>query len=244
MIHHELFNDGVRRWVFFGRDSSRSETIIDTNQYLVVHEGKGLLLDPGGAEIFPPMAAALSRVIAFDDLETILASHQDPDTVSSLSLWLDLCPDLAVHVSWLWGAFIPHFGGGRPVESIPDEGGSLSLGGSEDLQLIPAHYMHASGNFHLYDPRARIFFSGDIGAALMPPGEEALFVEDFSAHTEYMAGFHRRWLPSNRAKRAWIERVLALDVEYLCPQHGAIFRGDDVRRFLDWLDGIDVGVAV
>ncbi len=30
----------------------------------------------------------------------------------------------------------------------------------------------------------------------------------------------------------------------MCPQHGGIFRGDDVPRFLDWLDKLEVGIAV
>jgi flavorubredoxin len=244
MIQHELFDNGSRRWVFFGRDPERGENLIDTNQYLVTQNGKGLLLDPGGVEIFPAMAAALAREISFTDIECIFASHQDPDVISSLGLWLDVCPDVEVVASWLWGGFIPHFGLGRAVVPIPDEGMKLPLGGCEELELIPAHYLHSSGNFHLYDPAAKILFTGDLGAALLPANHPELFVEDFEAHTEFMAGFHRRWLPSNRAKRVWVERASALDIEYLCPQHGTIFRGDDVRRFIAWLDGLEVGAAV
>ncbi len=42
--------------------------------------------------------------------------------------------------------------------------------GGEKLEIIPAHYLHASANFHVYDPEAKILFSGDVGAALLPPG--------------------------------------------------------------------------
>jgi flavorubredoxin len=28
----------------------------------------------------------------------------------------------------------------------------------------------------------------------------------------------------------------------LCPQHGAIYRGDDVMRFIDWFEGLEVAV--
>ena len=42
--------------------------------------------------------------------------------------------------------------------------------GGHKLELIPAHYLHASANFHVYDPEAKVFFSGDVGAALLPPG--------------------------------------------------------------------------
>ena len=70
-----------------------------------------------------------------------------------------------------------------------------------------------------------------------------LFVEDFDAHVEKMELFHRRWMPSNRAKQGWIDRVRRLDIEMMAPQHGRIFKGDDVQRFLDWFEALEVGSA-
>jgi len=244
MIGRELFNDGTRRWVFFGRDPERKDNVIDTNEYLVVHGGKGLLTDPGGMEIFPQVVTAISREVEVADVEAIFASHQDPDIISSMALWLGLNDELKVYASWVWSTFIPHFGGGRAITPIPDEGMVIPLGAGNELQAIPAHYCHASGNFSLYDPRARILFSGDVGAALLPDANADLFVTDFQAHTKYMEGFHKRWMPSNRAKNRWIERVRALDVDMMCPQHGAIFKGDDVQRFLDWFADLEVGGGV
>jgi len=125
---------------------------------------------------------------------------------------------------------------------IKDEGGTLSLSGL-DIEFIPAHYMHSSGNFSVYDPKAKILMSGDIGAALDAP-DAPFFVEDFEQHIVKMEYFHRRWMPSNQAKKAWIDRVRQLDIDMLCPQHGGIFKGDNIQRFLDWLDNLDVGIAV
>ena len=245
MIKRELFNGGNRRWVYFGRDPNRGEHIIDTNEYLVIHNGKGMLLDPGGLEIFPDITALLTQEIELDNIESIFASHQDPDIVSSLSLWYSLCPHIKVHVCWIWTKFLAHFGGSEDMYlPVPDEGGPLSLGGRPGLELIPAHYCHSSGNYSLYDPEAKILFSGDIGAALLPREHTDPFVQDFAAHTAYMEGFHKRWMPSNAAKNAWVARVRKLDVHLLCPQHGAIFRGDDVGRFLDWLENLEVGSAI
>ena len=238
-----IFDDGVRRWVVFGRDPSRAQQVIDTNQYLVLHEGKGMLLDPGGVEIFPPFVASLTAEVALSDVESIFASHQDPDVISSLSLWRAVRPDIACYASWCWSGFITHFGGGLAPTPIPDEGGALPLGSSRDLRSVPAHYCHSSGNLHVWDPRAKILFSGDMGAALVPNGAP-LFVEDFAEHVKYMEGFHKRWMPSNRAKNAWVKRVRALNPELIAPQHGSIFRGADVGRFLDWIEGLQVGSAV
>lgn len=244
MIRVELYNKNGRRWVYFGRDPSKSPNIIDTNQYLITHGGRGLVLDPGGIEVFPAMIAALTAEIQLEDIDVLFASHQDPDIVSSLFLWLDAKPDVKVVAPWVWSLFIPHFGGGKPVTGLPDASAPLPLGGSTDLITVPQHYCHASGHLGVYDPEAKILFSSDLGAALTPPGMDAIYVENFAQHVQHMEGFHKRWLPSNKAKNDWVRRVRQLDVQLMCPQHGAMFKGDDVKRYLDWLEGLDVGVAV
>ena len=103
--------------------------------------------------------------------------------------------------------------------------------------------IHSSGNFNVYDPQSKILMSGDIGAALDKP-EAPMFVEDFDEHITKMKKFHQRWMPSNKAKQDWIDRVRRLDIEIMAPQHGSIFRGDDVKRFLDWFEALEVGSAL
>ena len=244
MIREILFDDGTRRWVYIGRDGSRPDEVIDTNEYIVSHGTASALLDPGGLEVFPPVVAAVSRVVDPGDIEVLFGSHQDPDIISSLALWLGVCPNSSVYVPAIWASFVAHFSLGAPIVGVPDEGGALPLGSSNDLSFIPAHYVHSSANFCLYDPTAKILFSGDIGAALLPEGENAVTVDNFDLHIQYMEGFHRRWMPSNRAKNDWVSRVRALEIEMICPQHGAVFVGEDVVRFLDWLGDLEVGTAV
>ncbi len=241
MQRKTLFDDGKHEWIVIGRDPDKPDSVIDTNEYLIINSGKALLLDPGGSEIFPTVLSEVSKLIDVQNIEGYLCSHQDPDIMSSLPLWMALSPNASIYVSWLWSKFIAHFGNnyvGKFVE-IPDEGMKIKLG-DQELVLVPAHYCHSSGNFNLYDPRAKILFSGDLGAAMVPDGHP-LFVEDFDAHTKLMEGFHLRWMPSNEAKARWIRRVRKLDVEMICPQHGAIFKGEMVPKFLSWLDNLEVG---
>jgi len=238
-----LYRDDEHRWVMFARDPLKPEKIIDTNQYMIVNKQQAILLDPGGIELFSSMLSSVVKEVPIDHIKYLFASHQDPDIISSLGLWDKALPSATLYSPWLWEGFIRHFG----MESISfapikDEGGYLSLSGL-DIQFIPAHYMHSSGNFSVYDPKAKILMSGDIGAALDAP-EAPFFVEDFEQHTAKMEYFHRRWMPSNKAKRAWIDQVSQLDIDMLCPQHGGIFKGDNVQRFLNWLDQLDVGIAV
>ena len=81
-----------------------------------------------------------------------------------------------------------------------------------------------------------------MGAALDEP-DAPFYVEDFESHIPKMEYFHRRWMPSNKAKNDWIARVRKLDIDILAPQHGALFRGDMVHKFLDWFERLEVGIA-
>ncbi len=84
--------------------------------------------------------------------------------------------------------------------------------------------------------------SGDIGAAL-DKADAPFFVEDFDAHVPKMEFFHRRWMPSNKAKDDWIATVRKLDIEIMAPQHGGLFKGEMVQKFLNWFERLDVGIA-
>lgn len=239
----KIHQDNGITWMMFGRDPDKVEGIIDTNQYMIMHDGEALLLDPGGIELFSQMLTSVLRYTPLESIRALFASHQDPDIISSLGLWDQCLVDAKLYAPWLWEGFIRHFGVNNiDYEAIPDEGMNISVG-NHSLQLVPAHYLHSSGNFNVYDPKAKILMSGDIGAAL-DKVTAPIFVEDFGAHIPKMEYFHKRWMPSERAKQDWIERVRKLDIEIMAPQHGGLFKGPMVNRFLDWFEALEVGIAV
>lgn len=237
-----IFEQGEHKWGVIARDPEKPDYIIDTNEYIVTSHGHAMLADPGGMEIFPAVLAAISEVFDPRKIKYIFASHQDPDIISSLGLWLEFNGKLKCFMSWLWGGFVPHFGGNdKTFELLPDEGKSISLGRTT-IRFVPAHYLHSAGNFHFYDEKAKLYFSGDVGAALLPSEEGGLFVKDFDKHIKYAEKFHQRWMGSNTAKQDWCERASRLDIDMLCPQHGAIYEGKDVQRFIDWFSNLKVGL--
>ena len=239
-----IYESDTHKWMAITRDPSKLDHIIDTNEFLIINsDNKGLLLDPGGLEIFPIVFSSISRDFSPDDITHIFSSHQDPDIISSISLWLEVNPSIKCYISWLWTTFLPHFGGDDTTYiPVPDEGMEINHG-NVNLSLVPAHYLHSSGNFHLYDKKAKIFFSGDSGAALLPKGQSDLFVRDFESHIKMAEKFHKRWMGSERAKKKWCERVMELDIEMLCPQHGSIYTGKNVRKFLEWFYALEIGYA-
>jgi flavorubredoxin len=56
----------------------------------------------------------------------------------------------------------------------PDEVGIITIGG-HDLKVVPTHYLDSLGNLFVSDTKAKIFFSGDIGAALLAEDYTELF---------------------------------------------------------------------
>lgn len=239
-----LYNENGHQWIVIGRDPEKDSHVIDTNEYVIVSRGQAMLLDPGGIQIFPQVLAELAKYVRVQDIRVIFASHQDPDISSSLAMWLDLNPSIKTYCSWLWTGFISHFSTGAAIalNPIPDKGMHIKIGDDgAEVEAVPAHYCHSSGNFSLYDPTAGILFSGDIGSALVPSHESSLIVTNFDQHVDYMRGFHLRWMPSTLALRSWTQRIRAIKPRMICPQHGSVFEGDMVGKLLDWLDGLDVG---
>lgn len=232
-------------WYVLGRDPEKSESVIDTNEYVICGKEEAFLLDPGGTEIFPQVVSTVSRILPVERIRHFLCSHQDPDIFSSLPLWMGLCPQAKIYLSWIWSGFVAHYGHEYVDQfvKVADKGMRVVMERKEFV-LVPAHYLHSSGNFHLYDPELKILFTGDVGAALLPEGHTELFVKDFDAHLPLMEGFHRRWMPSNRARDHWLARVRELDIRYMCPQHGCILQGEQVGRFLDWFGSLELGGAV
>ena len=239
-----IYEAGQHKWIAVARDPERPNYLIDTNEYLIVDGDVALLTDPGGSEIFPAVFSAICEVFDPAKIRSLFASHQDPDIISSLGLWLDFNPALKCYLSRLWTTFVPHFGGDDTTFiGMPDEGVDIKLGRLV-LRAVPAHYLHSSGNFHLYDEKACLLFTGDIGAALLPVEHSDLFVKDFDSHIRYAAGFHRRWMGSPEAQRRWCERVSSMKIDMLCPQHGAIYQGADVERFINWFAELEVATGL
>jgi len=226
-----LFEDETHKFVWLGLDESESERGVLTNQYLKVHNGNGYLLDPGGYFVFERVYENTKRFVKPERIKAILYTHQDPDVVGSMNLWLDVAPNAKFYISALWERFILHLGADlrERVVDIPDEGMDIDF-----IKAIPAHFLHSPGNFHYYDTYSKIYFSGDLGAAVFKD-RWYLFVEDFESHVKLMEWFHKRYMASKKAILAWLKRVEGLEIRVIAPQHGAIFEGENVRKFLEWV---------
>lgn len=242
----ELYNDGRHLCLaFHDLVDDANDQAVQSNQFLIVDQGQGALIDPGGTMTYNGLLLAMQRLFPPRELKYLLASRADPDVVGSLNKWF-VATDCQVVISRVWARFIPHLTGGKDVAGriigIPDEGMEIGLGNCV-LKALPAHFLHSAGNFQFYDPVSRILFSGDLGTSLVPHELAAEPVRDFDTHLRFMAGFHRRYMGSNRVCRLWANMARGLDIEMIVPQHGSRMVGKPmVARFIDWVENLSCGI--
>ena len=237
-----LYEDADHKFIWLGSESKQRKGAVQTMQYLIIDRGRGVLLDPGGVHLFSRVVTAVSRFISVDKIDTIFFSHQDPDVSSGIALWLGITK-AKIYISSLWVRFMPHFGivDLSRMVPIPDKGMSISLPSGSNMKCIPSHFMHSPGQFGLYDEHSRILFTGDIGAAVFDDDDEPSFVEDFEKHIPLIEGFHIRYMASNKIVSKWVETIRRLNPLMIAPQHGAIYKDEQVDNFLNWLSGLKCG---
>jgi len=242
----ELFNNGQHACVMFSDliDEGNGASV-QSNQFLIVQDGNGILLDPGGVLTYNELFIGMSKFFPPKQLKYVFASHADPDIIASLPRWLSNS-ETQLLISHIWSRFVPHFCPQGKTEGriipVPDQGTVLPFGNTS-FQILPAHFLHSEGNLQFYDPVSRILFSGDMGASMISARDAGEPVGDFERLRPFMEKFHARYMVANKVCRYWVKMVRELDPEWIVPQHGAPMRGRAViKQFLDWIEGLSCGI--
>ena len=240
----ELFNQGGHVCLMFSHLSDEGGEAVQANQFLVIHNDHGCIIDPGGNMAYNEMLLTVGRFFSPQKLDKILASHADPDIIASLDRWMT-STQAQLYISRLWERFAPHFckpgkTQGRIV-GIPDPGMRIPVGNTE-LVALPAHFMHSEGNFQFWDPVSRILFSGDLGVSLVRSADAAVPVSSLAGHIPKMEAFHRRYMVSGKVLKLWARMVRDLPIEMIVPQHGSPMKGAAVWEFIEWVQTLDCGI--
>jgi len=239
-----LYEDDFHKCIMFHfDDETHQDSFLSVNQYLIIQNNAAVLIDPGSEAIFDELYDAISEFIEISKIKFIFLSHQDPDVSASITQWSTVTQAKFI-ISALWVRFLSHYGfmDMARVIALPDKGAKVHFG-KDALVFIPAHFLHSPGNFSLYDTRSQILFSGDIGAAVLPAeegGEKT--VHDFNLHVNYLEGFHKRYMASNKVCNAWCIEVKKLQPQIIAPQHGYTFENENVKHFLEWFSTLECGI--
>lgn len=142
-----LFDNGTHKCISF--TSLVKGEGVQANQFLILDNERAAVLDPGGDLTYVPLTMELNRYTRLSNLDYVMASHQDPDIITSMPRWL-VYTEAKVVASKLWARFLPHLNSAfmsdrmkgnwldRLVE-LPDHGQIIPLGQSSII-AIPAHF--------------------------------------------------------------------------------------------------------
>jgi flavorubredoxin len=238
----ELFNEKGHTCLMFTDLSGSDGAAVQANQFLIVDDDTGAVNDPGGNLAYAELYLGMSKHFPPHKLSSILASHADPDIIAALDRWMTSTP-AQVYISSLWARFAPHFckpgkTDGRIV-GIPDPGMRITVG-RHQVWAIPAHFLHAEGNFQFWDPVSRILFSGDLGVSL--GGDPQTPITSLKPHLPFIEPFHRRYMGSGKILRLWAQMVKPLPIDMIVPQHGAPLKGPAVAEFIQWVQTLECGI--
>ncbi|QDL55062.1 MBL fold metallo-hydrolase [Rhodoferax aquaticus] len=240
----ELYRDASHTCLMFTDLIDGDAQAVQSNQFLIVDNGSGAIIDPGGNLAFNELFMGLSRHFTPQNLSYLFASHADPDIIASLDRWMTSTPAKLV-ISRVWERFVPHFTKVGKTDNriigVPDQGGKLPLGRNE-LWVLPAHFLHSEGNFHFYDPVSRILFTGDLGVSMTSGQRAQTPVTRLADQLPLMEGFHKRYMVSNKVLRLWVQMARKLDISMLVPQHGAPITGPAIAEFFEWAENLYCGV--
>ncbi len=242
-----LFDKGNHKVYWVGTQTGGDE--IECNSYLILDGEEGYLLEPGGFDRFGPVFKKICRLISPKSITHLFFSHQDPDICASFPSWTKWNEDVKLVVSTLWTRFMLHYesrdlsGKAHTLNflKVPDEGISVPLKDGSRLECISAPYLHSPGNILVFDTVSGFLFTGDVGAAMYKDSSFRLVIDDWTTHTQNMQGFHQRYMSSGRAVAGMNRKLEKLPITAILPQHGCIFRGDEVSRFMQWLGRLPVG---
>ena len=240
----ELFNKQGHLCLMISDLGDENGEAVQSNQFIVVHDDVGAVIDPGGNVAYNELYLAVGRYLAPQRLTKILASHADPDIIAALDRWMT-STDATLYISKLWERFAPHFckpgkTRGRIV-GIPDSGMRIPLGSAE-IVALPAHFMHAEGNFQFWDPVSQILFSGDLGVSMGTGAQAEQTITSLQPHLGRMTAFHQRYMVSGKILRMWAAMARQLPIRMIVPQHGSPLAGAAVKEFIDWIEQLECGI--
>lgn len=187
----------------------RDPTTNNCNTYLIDGD-KRILVDPGHRHLFSHLEGELREAgLSPDDIDLVIITHAHPDHMEAVQMFkkptlfaiglveMDFLREMAERHGMDPGVFEPDF--------FLEEG-EMKVGRNK-FQIVPAPG-HSPGSICLYWPEHKALFTGDV---------------------VFNQGIGRTDLPGGNGKllKESIQRLAALDADYILPGHGEIIAGKE-----------------
>ncbi|NVM26290.1 MAG: SpoIIE family protein phosphatase [Desulfobacterales bacterium] len=216
------------------------------NSYLIVIDGKGVIIDPGSTLYLENLIRKLSELVDLKDISHIIIQHQDPDVAGNIVMLMDtirargneMCK-IITHKRT--SALIRHYGGDLKFEYSNElPGQKLTLGVGSILEFIHTPYLHAPGAIATYFSRDKMLFSGDIFGGMIDKWD--LFAG--KNYFEEITSFHEDYMPAKELLLYAMTKFERYDIEMIAPQHGSVLNKKQAKTMIDKFKDFECGLFI
>lgn len=209
---------------------------LNTNAYLLIDEGQGVLIDPGSVLSFDRTLESLKSLIPLENIDYVILHHQDPDLCSSTPLFEKLGMEFEIVTHWRSSVMINYYGVKSKFYNIDENNYELILKSGRKLNFVHTPYLHFPGSITSYDSKNRILFSSDLFGAF--DNNWTLYAND--TYMERMKSFHEHYMPSNSILKPVMQIFNEMKIDIIAPQHGSII-AENIYEYIEALMKLQCG---
>lgn len=193
------------------------------NSYLIMGD-KPTIIDGTNKPFIDSYLESLSSVISPEKIEYIIVNHAEPDHTGALSIIMDKCPNATILCTAKAKEFLEaEWGIVDRVEAVID-GQEMSLG-NKTLRFLIDPMVHWPETMMTYLVDDKALFPADLFGTEI--GHEHVFADEYDNYDEITRDYFAIVLrPVAGTVKAAIGKMKGLELDYLCPSHGPVYRKD------------------
>jgi len=209
--------------------------------YFIENGENSILIDPGSMLEFNAVVRKINTISSMKHIRYIILHHQDPDLAASVPEMEKLIGrrDLRIITHSRMVPLVKHYLIRSDYYEIDKHDHTLTCG-ELHLQFIATPYCHSPGAFVTYEPRTKTLFSGDIFGGIEESWE--FYAED--DYFEKARQFHAEYMPSRDIFNYALNKIEALDMERIAPQHGSIICKPQIPKLIEQMKALECGLYI
>ncbi len=220
------------------------------NPYLIIENEEALVIDGGSRPDFATvMMKILQTGVAPNQIKALLYQHYDPDLCGSIPNFEDIIESSSLKIISDESSldFIRHYSVSSLMVSIEDVNYHYKFSSGRKLQFIKTPYSHSSGSFVTFDQKSGMLFTSDIFGSygtewelflkLRPKCIDCVNLTQCPSDRENcpindILNFHKIIMPSRKALKYALKKMLEVPFTAIAPQHGSIITDRNIMRYV------------
>ena len=242
---HVEIEEGIY-WVGFHDEHSG----LHCNPYLIIDDEEALVIDGGSR---PDFATVMMKILQTgmdpNQIKALLYQHYDPDLCGSIPNFEDIIENSSLKIISDQSSlmFIRHYSVSSLMVSIEDLNYHYKFSSGRTLQFIKTPYSHSAGSFVTFDQKSGMLFTSDIFGSygtewelflkLSPQCIDCVNLSECPEDRENcpideILNFHKKIMPSRKALKYALKKILEVPFTTIAPQHGSIITDRNIMRYI------------